>query len=209
MISGSNGILDLGRLKKKCFRDLKYPALQRKCAAAHKPPMAPFAFADTLKGTVFTNGADRIFVAKKYTTTFLEVFGNVQKLDFGELQWGDVDIVALSEALAYSRCLTELSLKSNSIADVSPLARWLGGNTTLKYLDLSLNSISDITSLWEVLRTNKILSVLQLGGNPLGEEQQHLLADIPAASSAPPKVKSTLSRSSVQNQNDMANVYAD
>jgi hypothetical protein len=59
----------------------------------------------------YTNGADRdAIVAPKFQETMFQVMGGVRTLNFGWLNWGDVEIKALAEVLPLCRQLRQLQL---------------------------------------------------------------------------------------------------
>jgi hypothetical protein len=59
----------------------------------------------------YTNGADRdAIVAPKFQETMFQVMGGVCTLNFGWLNWGDVEIKALAEVLPLCRQLRQLQL---------------------------------------------------------------------------------------------------
>ena len=90
MIKDSYMFLDLGAAERNMGR-ARYDAIEnfvdlRKSAVAGRAaPLTPSMFHEMLEKLTFTNGADRVFVAEKYTSTFTEICCSAKRLDFADL----------------------------------------------------------------------------------------------------------------------------
>ena len=70
------------------------------CVARRPQPRSPAMFAVLLEDRKFTNNADKPVVLELYNDVFVDVFSQVEELDFTGLGWRDVN--QLTETLSYS-----------------------------------------------------------------------------------------------------------
>jgi len=135
------------------------------CRAARFPPIHPEQFARILSSKRFTNGADKVFVSRKYAQTFLDVMGRVDKLQWSEAGFGVLEHLRhVSRALPLCTALLELDLSCNRIVDVSPLAMGLSNSSTLQSLVLCMNRIADVSPMSRLLSL-RTLQTLDLSWN--------------------------------------------
>ncbi|KAI9029516.1 kinase-like domain-containing protein [Hyaloraphidium curvatum] len=95
---------------------------------------------------------------------------------------GDMEAIALAEALKEHASITALKLRNNSIGDdgVRALAEALKGNSALDTLDLSNNHIGNegARALAEALKANLALTNLDLHRNSIGDDGARALAEM-------------------------------
>jgi len=88
-----------------------------KCIAERPQPLSPAKFEKRLESTTFTNGSDKTIVSRLYQEIFVEVFSEVEELDFSGLGWTDIDelIDTLSDASTACPQLKTIWLFDNNI----------------------------------------------------------------------------------------------
>merc|ERR1712176_1716366 len=139
-----------------------------------RAPCLPASFEEELKSLRFTNGADREFVAKKYSQTFIETMGSADSLVYRQSSWGPAEIEVVVAALQWCKNLKSLELNQTPLGDTGAahLAEFLKTNSTLESLDLRHCGITDVGALRlaEALQTNTTLQWLQLDWNNISGE---------------------------------------
>ena len=72
-------------------RAASWQDVHEKCIARRPQPLSPDTFEKRLKERAFTNGADQDVVVSLYKKVFVDVFSQVEELDFSGLGWTNVD----------------------------------------------------------------------------------------------------------------------
>jgi hypothetical protein len=125
----------------------------------------------------YTNGADRdAIVAPKFQETMFQVMGGVHTLNFGKLNWEDVEIEALAIVLPLCGQLRELKVHGNSFGDtgmialvgaigaIEPLKElWLGGNRRIG--DAGVEALASACAGGAMAKLEKLL----LDDNQIGD----------------------------------------
>ena len=124
-------VLDLGKLTPEP-KDVY--TLVKECAAKRDPPLPPADFRRALADKSFTSKkADEEMVAGLYEATFRREMGAATFLMYGDLQWGDAEVIQLCKVLASGvlEKVHTLGLNSNQIGDegAKALAEVLDGGS--------------------------------------------------------------------------------
>jgi hypothetical protein len=112
LVKQSDHVVDLAYLASKRAKvDFDLGALIAQCRATRPPPLPPAEFAAELETKSFTSKkADLATVSKLYESAFEARVGRAEKLGFGNLGWGDAEVLVLSRALFYAHTLVSLDL---------------------------------------------------------------------------------------------------
>lgn len=88
------------------------------CRVPRGPPITPKRFAKSLDGKVFSNPKDEQLLIRLYTEFFEAFASYMEKLDFSGLEWGDLDLEKVADALPSFCRLKELNLANNEITEI-------------------------------------------------------------------------------------------
>merc|ERR1740117_2198947 len=126
--------------------DMTWYYLQQEgcCKVGRTPPLHPEKFAKLLATKVFTNGADALFVAKKYADTFLEVMSGATNLTYSKLGWKTEELESMSKVFPFCHGLRQLDLQGNEIVTLVPGC--FASLATLESLDLAKNKITELAA---------------------------------------------------------------
>ena len=126
IVKDQDALIDMGKLKGS---ESTVADLVTHGKSERPPPMAPDAFHAMLKSGVedesikFTNKGDVELVATIYRRAFLDEMSAATALHYGQLGWGDEQLVTLSMALTFAHAggalasVTHLLLQNNEISD--------------------------------------------------------------------------------------------
>jgi hypothetical protein len=160
MIKDSYMFLDLGAAERNVGRARydafgKFDDLRESAVAGRAAPLTPSTFHKMLEKLTFTNGADRVFVAEKYTSTFTEIFCSAKRLDFSGL----TEIKTFDEHV-FLWCHACEFLNLEGCTGLTSLPESLGSMPACTKLDL--HGCTGLTSLPESLGNMPACTTLNL-----------------------------------------------
>jgi len=118
-------------------------AILAACETPKRPPLTPKAFSKSLAGKVFSRAGDMDLLVKLYDECFHIFAKSKEVLDFGGLDWGDLEVERVADALPSFTRLRELSLAGNDITEIGAgfLAEEIPVCRSLRKLFLTENDI--------------------------------------------------------------------
>lgn len=180
-----NRVLDLGVAlpgPEETFEDFDdiMSKLVSPCKAKRPPPCSPETFETVLASLHFTNGSDRDFVMKKYTSTFQEVMGSLPELWCPQFNWTAEDAKEWAKVLLWCKRAKALDVGESRIGPegAKHLASALPKCPSLRTIDIGECYVKEegLKHILAVLgRTN--LRNLWLMGNDLEDSAVDLLVD--------------------------------
>jgi len=141
--------------------------------ALRDPPTTPQTFSKMVQKLVFTNGADRDLVVRKYEETYRDVMASLEDLKLSDVGWDDDDVTYLAKALQDMSSLQEIQLNLNLFGDrgAQEIALSLWDGPPVRVLGLQANSIADmgVTYFSRSLPHMPALRELRLTMNRVGD----------------------------------------
>jgi len=149
--------------------------------ALRDPPTTPQTFSKMVQKLVFTNGADRDLVVRKYEETYMDVMACLEDLKLSDVGWDDDDVTYLAKALQDMSSLKEIQLNMNLFGDrgAQEIALSLWDGPPVRVLGLQANNIADmgVTYLSRSLPHMPYLRELHLTMNHVGDAGAVAIAD--------------------------------
>jgi len=134
---------------------------------------------------IFTNGADRPLVARKFKEATEDIFGSVDRLNFVGAGWGPSDVKRLGKVLRFCTNLKNLDLSANRMGDALVLALVSASEelAELEYLRVDRCAIGDagfavMTGAVQMGVFPKLRSLVMTDNHPSPNSEQEMASQM-------------------------------